>query len=131
MTFSTPIIKAILLATAIFWTIIITEDFQTEMFPFILLSIIPISICCALTIYITIVPFFIFNKYNNIETYKRYFPFYAIICFSICFYGIWKSGFNVFSISFFVSAFFTTMQTWTWIVKENISIETQLNQILK
>lgn len=129
MNISSTIMKATMLSTTIFWLVIFSEDFQEEMFPFVLISIIPISICCALTIFITIVPFFsCINKIEITNIYKKYFPFYAIVIFCLCFYGIWESHFNVYPISFFVSAFFTCMQSWTWIVKDNMLPETQSKQ---
>ncbi|ULC59014.1 hypothetical protein MBM09_13995 [Flaviramulus sp. BrNp1-15] len=109
--------KSTLLATIIFWLIIFTENFESDMIPFILLSIIPISICCAITITTTIVPFFWLQNEgtSNSKIFKTYFPFYAIVSFGLCFYGALES---LFTISFFASAFFTTMQSWVWFGRE-------------
>lgn len=124
MTFSTSILKAIMLSTVVFWLVIISEEFNTDMILIAFISIVPISICCSLTIAITIIPFFTFNKKMNcIEVYKKYFPFYAMVSFSLCFYGVWDTNFNLFPVSFFLSAFFTTLQTWNWIVKDNMPLK--------
>ena len=115
------ILKSTLLSACIFWTIIITEDFDWDMIPFVFLSFIPISIFCLITILFTIVPFFWLKKANmsNYDVYKRHFPYYAIACFCLCFYGIITFDFDVFLISFFASAFFTTMQSWIWLTQVN------------
>ena len=117
---STIIRKATLLATCIFWLIIFPENFEIKMIPFIFLSMIPICICCAITIAATIAPFFRLKNENtnNSIIFKKYFPFYAILSFSLCFYGALQS---LFAVSFFASAFFTTMQSWVWFGQENVN----------
>ncbi len=115
------ILKSTLLSASIFWIIVMSEDFNLDMIPFIFFSFIPISLCCLITILFTITPFFWLKKMNmsNNEVYKKWFPYYAIICFSLCFYGVIKSNFNIYPISFLASAFFTTMQSWIWFAKAN------------
>ncbi|MDO5980097.1 hypothetical protein [Flavivirga spongiicola] len=112
------ILKSTILATCIFWIILISENFQNDMIPFVFLSIIPISICCTVTILFTIMPFFLLKKdgSSNKSVFKKYFPFYAIVSFSLCCYGVIEL---TFAISFFISAFFTTMQSWIWLAKDN------------
>lgn len=110
------ILKAALLSTCIFWLILTaTENFHLVYLGIIILSVIPITLCCAITIIVTILPFFKFNKNSNRIIFKKYFPFYAIVCFSLCFYGLLN---NSDLTSFFASAFFTTMQSWVWFGKE-------------
>ncbi len=111
------ILKATLLSTCIFWLIIFSGNFESLMIPFMFLSLIPISLCCATTIMITILPFFRFKTINNKNNivFKKYFPFYAIVCFSLCFYGVLI---DLDLACFYVSAFFTTMQSWVWFGKE-------------
>ncbi|MDO5973543.1 hypothetical protein [Flavivirga jejuensis] len=118
MNMPSVILKSTVLATCIFWIIIISENFQSGMIPFIFLSIIPISICCTITILFTVMPFFWFKSdgLRNETVFKKYFPFYTIVSFCLCLYGVFEL---TFAISFFVSAFFTTMQSWVWIVKDN------------
>ncbi|OEJ98997.1 hypothetical protein A8C32_07390 [Flavivirga aquatica] len=91
------------------------------MFYLILLSIIPISLCCTIVILSTIAPFFWFKKNSrtNKDIFKKYFPFYAIVSFGLCSYGIYESKFGAYLISFFASAFFTTLQTWVLLVNHN------------
>lgn len=110
--------KATLLATCIFWLLIFSEDFDINVIPFILLSLFPISICCALVIVFTIVPFYWFyNKKSdgNKIVFQWFFPFYSIASFSLCFYGFCKSPE---AIPFFASAFFTSLQSWVWLSKK-------------
>ncbi len=119
---NTPLIitKACFLSTIIFWTIILSEISERDMPFLILISFIPITIICTATILLTIAPFFRFKNENsnNKDVFKICFPFYSLFCFSICCYSLINSGFNIFVISFCVSAFFTTMQSWVWFSKE-------------
>ncbi|MCF7560438.1 hypothetical protein L3X39_07295 [Sabulilitoribacter multivorans] len=110
------ILKASIMATCIFWTILFSRNFESEMVPFIIVSFIPISICCGLTIMLTIYPFFKLKKdvESSMNIFKKYFPFYAIFSFGLCLYG---SITIPDIICFFASAFFTTMQTWVWFGK--------------
>ncbi len=118
------ILKSTILATCLFWIPIMSKDFQSDMILFVFLSIIPISLCCAFTILLTIAPFFWFHGkassdgsvHRNKVIFNKYFPFYAITTFSLCLYGTIKFSF---AISFFISVFFTTMQSWIWFAKNN------------
>lgn len=116
----TPIIlKASLLATVLFWTLDISAGYYDQISPLMILSIIPILILCSLAIWITIMPFF-WLKSENISTdaiFKKYFPYYSIIAFSLCSYFIIASNFANVVCVFFITAFFTLMQSWVWICK--------------
>ncbi|WP_346882836.1 hypothetical protein [uncultured Algibacter sp.] len=114
------ILKSIVLSTTIFWIIIISKDFETDMLYLIPLSWIPISLCCLITICITVLPFFSFkpDKYTNKAVFKRYFPFYSIVCFGLCFYASYNSKFDIDLMSFLASAFFTTTYTWVLFAKK-------------
>ena len=116
----TPIIlKASLLATVLFWTLDISAGYYDQISPLMILSIIPILILCSLAIWITIMPFF-WLKSKNISTdaiFKKYFPYYSIIAFSLCSYFIIASNFANVVCVFFITAFFTLMQSWVWICK--------------
>lgn len=116
----TPILlKATSLATILFWTLISTEDIGTEIYFFIIPSIIPIAIVCSLTVVITIMPFFGLEKENvpNNKIFKKYFPYYSSIAFSLCSYFIYNSNFEKVVCAFFITAFFTLMQSWVWLCK--------------
>lgn len=113
--------KSSLLAASIFWIIILSDTFEWEMIPYIFLSLIPIYIICALTILITICPIFWFLKndnYNNQQIFKTYFPLYTILMFSLCVYYVYKTSTDIIVLSFFISAFITTTQSWVWFTKE-------------
>lgn len=112
------ILKATLFATSIFWLILMAlKGFDINRSTFVVISLIPISICCAITICITIVPFFSFKKKgkNNRTIFNTYFPYYAIVSFSLCLYGSIKVPDLI---CFFAAAFFTTLQSWVWFGKE-------------
>ena len=113
------ILKAILFATLLFWTLFISENTNSNMSYFVLLSIIPIAIICSITIFITITPFFWLAKENvtDKEIFKKYFPYYSIIAFGISSYFIISTNFEGFVCAFFITAFFTLMQSWVWICK--------------
>ncbi|WP_347922414.1 hypothetical protein [Pontimicrobium sp. SW4] len=118
--------KSSLLAASIFWMIILSDTFDLDMVPYIFLSLIPIYIICALTILITICPIFWFlenDNYSKQRIFKTYFPIYTIIAFGFCLYSIYKSSFDVFVLSFYVSAYITTTQSWVWFSKEKVEIK--------
>lgn len=117
--------KSAILATCIFWVIILTNDFDWDFVPFIFLSVIPIYICCSLTILITICPIFWFienNDFSKQRIFKTYFPIYTILIFGFCAYGIYKSSSEIFILSFYISVYITTAQSWVWFAKEKIEI---------
>lgn len=118
------IIKATGFSAIIFWSIIFTKSFDSDMLLFVLLSVIPISICCALTICLTIAPFYWSKKEGtDLKTINnRYFPFYAIVLFSLCAYGIIESDFNIYPLAFITSAFFTALKSWSWIIEPEKTI---------
>lgn len=117
MNISKTIIKATLLATCIFWFIIISKNFEEIMLPLFFLSMIPISICCTIVLLFTIVPFFWLKKKTttNKTIFEIFFPFYAITCFSLCLCASLKEPSLL---CFFASVFITTMQSWIWFGKE-------------
>lgn len=113
--------KSSLLATFIFWTIGLTDDAEYFQIAIIFISYIPIFLSCSLVILLTICPFFWLAETKNCnkrQVFKLYFPYYAIVCFAICTYGIFNNIHEEFLIGFFVSVFFTTMQSWIWFAKE-------------
>jgi hypothetical protein len=115
MNIANTICKATLLATFIFWMVIFCDNnLDRDMLLFVLLSVIPISICCALTIIFTIAPFFWINKRttDNKTVFKKYFPYYAIVSFGLCTYGFLEAPDIM---CFYVSAFFTSLQSWVWL----------------
>ena len=117
---SSTLLKAICLATGLFWILIISEDFN-QISLLILISIIPITIVCSITIIVTITPFFWLAKENvsNHEIFKKYFPYYSIITFGIFTHFVILSNFESYVCAFFITAFITLMQSWIWICKPN------------
>ncbi|TMM29523.1 hypothetical protein FDT66_10385 [Polaribacter aestuariivivens] len=109
--------KASILAVVIFWTLLLTEGFINELV--LIGAIIPISLVCSLTILITIVPFYTIEQttLSNDKIFKKYFPYYAIVAFGISAYYIISSNFDEFVCLFFITAFFTLIQSWVWICK--------------
>ncbi|GAB1857536.1 hypothetical protein MHTCC0001_23720 [Flavobacteriaceae bacterium MHTCC 0001] len=115
------LVKASFTAFAIFWAILLTEKtlYGTNFAEVMLLSIIPVAICCAVTICLTIAPFFwVKNEKTEFKVYRKvYFPYYAITLATICTSMIVCSNFNIFMIAFTLSAFFTLLKSWGWIIK--------------
>lgn len=112
--------KSSLLAMSIFWVINLTYDFNCDYIPFVFLSLIPIYFCCAIVILLTICPIFWFSVsevFNRQQIFKTYFPIYAILIFGLCSYGIYKTKTDTFAISFFVSAYISTLHSWMWFAK--------------
>lgn len=113
--------KSTLLAMCVFWTINFTEDFNWDFIPFVLLSVIPICICVTAVVIGTICPvFWAFKKEDESNTllFKSYFPYYIILVFSLCLFGVFASDYKIYSISFFITVFITTAQSWVWFAKE-------------
>lgn len=112
--------RSSLLAAFLFWIINLAHDFNFDYFPYIFLSLIPIYLCCAIVILFTICPIYWFSVselFNKQQIFKTYFPIYAIIMFVLCSYGIFKAQTSIFAISFFVSAYITTLHSWVWFAK--------------
>ncbi|WP_439127585.1 hypothetical protein [Polaribacter sp.] len=111
--------KATIFATTLFWTLVCSEEINTDLLVFFIPSIFIIFIICSLTILVTITPFFWLAKKdrNDKEIFKRYFPYYAIVAFVIVMDFIICSDFNEFTSIFFTTAFFTLMQSWIWMCK--------------
>ena len=121
------ILKASLLATIIFWILDISSGYYNHISPFIIFSIIPIAILCSIVICITIMPFIWSEREdkNRNEIFKKYFPYYSIIAFAICCYFIIESNFEKSTCTFFITAFLTMMQSWVWICKVSVTVETE------
>ncbi|TJY36416.1 hypothetical protein [Pontimicrobium aquaticum] len=118
--------KSSLLAASIFWIIILSDTFNWDMVPYIFISLIPIYVICALTILITICPIFWFlenDNYNKQRIFKTYFPIYTTLMFSLCAYSIYKISTDIVVLSFFISAYITTVQSWVWFTKEKVEIK--------
>lgn len=113
--------KSTVLATLIFWMIISPKSFEVDTFLFVLLSMIPVFVCCVVTIALTIYPFFrLFETetFDKKAVFNTFFPFYAIVAFSLCIYVIFLSDLEFYMIAFFTSAFMTTSYSWVWFSKE-------------
>ncbi len=114
--------KSSLLAASIFWIVLLSSDLgmNWDFIPYMFLSLIPIYIICALTILITICPIFWFLENDNCSRqriFKTYFPIYTIIALGFCLYRVYKSSFDILDLSFYVSAYITTVQSWVWFAK--------------
>lgn len=114
-------LKSTMLATLVFWGIIFTEQFTLEMLPFVFLSVLPIFIVCIIAITFTIRPFFWVMEtevFDRKSVFRKVFPFYSMICFAICIYGILMSSNAIYFIAFFSASFISTSQSWVWFTKE-------------
>ena len=120
MNLLTNICKSTLLATAVFWIILITDSFNAEMIPFVPLSMIPIFFCCAITISLTISPLFWWFEsltFEKKQVFLTFFPIYCIAVFGLCVALIVGCDFEIYSIAFATSAFISTSQSWIWMSK--------------
>lgn len=115
--------KSSMLAVVIFWMIICSkEGLDSDLVLFILLSFIPIFLVVTLVITSTICPILWLTKkedFNNLHIFKTYFPYYAIIAFCICAFGIIISDFEIHLIAFYVTAFITSSRSWVWFANED------------
>ena len=113
--------KSSLLATFIFWIVGCAEEYKSVSILLIFMSYIPIFISCALAISLTICPFFWLaenESFSKRDVFNVYFPYYSIICFALCSYGIYSNISEPFFIGFYISVFITTMQSWIWFAKD-------------
>ena len=120
MNIPSNIAKSFLLASAIFGGIIMVTEYEPDLFPFFFIAMIPIFMVVTMVILGTVCPFFWLAKsatVNERRIFQIYYPFYAIIVFSVCAWGIISSHFDNFAIAFFSSAFITTSQSWVWFAK--------------
>ena len=118
MNISSNIFKSSVLAWIIFWLIITSEGLNPDAIPFMVVSIIPITIIVTFVILISIATFFWLSSSPKIKVFKTYYPYCSVVAFSICTYGIISSDFNLITIAFFASAFITTSQSWGWFAKD-------------
>ena len=122
MNLLTNICKSTILATAVFWIILISNFFYVEMIPFVPLSMIPIFFCCAITISLTICPLFWWfesSKFDKKQVFETFFPFYSIAAFGLCVALIIDCNFESYCIAFATSAFISTSQSWIWMAKSS------------
>ncbi len=113
--------KSCLLATVIFWIIAGTDYMDMDMILVIFLSFIPIFFIATIVILGSIYVIFwlrVNENFSKRQVYKTFYPYYAIIAFGIAVFGIISSGFDIYIIAFFTSAFITTSQSWIWFAKE-------------
>lgn len=115
------ICNSTLLATTVFWMILGSDQFNLDDISFVLLSMIPIFICCAVTISFTICPlfsWFVSEHFDRKQVFKTFFPVYNIVVFEICVALIVACRFENFSIAFSAAAFVSTSQSWIWMTKD-------------
>lgn len=114
------ILKATGMSFVIFWAILLTEKgFQIDMLPFMILSSVPIALCCMLTICLTVAPFFWWKSElkSLTKVFETYFSFYAITLFGICSYALITSNFRISPVAFISSAFITLLKSWSWLIQ--------------
>lgn len=111
------LLKSSLLASFIF-CLVIADDFGVELIYLVTLTFIPIVLVCSFTILVSIVPII---KFGGQDSFVKYFPYYSISVFMIFTYFLIDSNFDEFLSAFTVSAFFTLMQAWVWLSKNNLN----------
>ncbi|MGV8994868.1 MAG: hypothetical protein ACOH1O_12265 [Flavobacterium sp.] len=122
MNLLTNICKSTMLATAVFWILLGSDRFEAFMFGLIPLSMIPIFICCAITISLTIFPLFWWlksSKFDKKQVFETFFPAYSIVAFGLCVALIVSFDFESYSIAFATSAFISTSQSWIWMANSS------------
>lgn len=115
------VLRSTLLAAIIFWSILLSgEQWSSYMVGVVIMSVIPIFICCAVVISISILPFFFGTLDSSMASraiFRRWFPYYVTIAFGLCLWVIITTNFQKEVIAFFISAFITTCQSWVWFAK--------------
>lgn len=113
--------KAAFLATSILWIMLASEEF---IFDSVLILLIPISFLILLTIsffaiLITIRTIYEYEAGRLIKKhiFKKYFPYYSIIIFSLLMFNIIYNNFDFYAIVFSTTTFLTSVQSWVWFYK--------------
>lgn len=110
-------LKSSVLATALFSIVVIGFDGGksfSNFFPFLFMAIIVNFILSIIGILVTILPFYRMGQnYSLTMIFKRYFPLYAMLIFSICFVIFLLSGFMVATVTLGI-AYITAMFAWVW-----------------
>ncbi len=122
-------LKTTLLAFVLFWSILATDGLDIDVLPFVFLSLIPICIICLIANLFTVAPFFSFSRKDKSkhDVFSTFFPFYALIGASICIFLLVHANFEIYALSFFCSAYFTSLQSWIWFTFEK---ETHKKQVI-
>ena len=117
----TTAFKAALLASTILcigiWAS--QNNFEFIIIPLYVISVIITFIIACIMIAITIIPFYeLKDNLNAKQKFNRYFPFYAIVYFLVCFSVIFSSNFDIFVSLIFGITYITAMQAWGWFFKQ-------------
>ena len=67
----------------------------------------------------TVLPFYYieYERSNTRMMFKKFFPYYTIVCFSCCLFIIITQNFEEISILLFSIAYVTAAQSWVWFFK--------------
>lgn len=111
-------LKCTFFSSSLFW-LIGNENIGNEFLLLWLISIFILFFISLIMIVTTILPIHEFekNRLNKNQFVKKYFPYYAIIFFTICFASLVESNFNKFMLTVTITAFFTAMMSWFWLFK--------------
>lgn len=115
--------KAALLSSSLFWLLILmNEGMGIDFYLGILISTLLSFILCFIAIMATVMPFYLLEemKLSSTNIFKKYFPYYAIIIFSLCMYFVIIEDFENFIIIFCTTTFITAIQSWIWFFKAPI-----------
>lgn len=113
------LLKASTLAFCLFWIQVAFVDIDTIFVigPYIIFSFILIFIICTLIISVSILIIYYSARdiLSDEKIFEKFFPYSAILIFCFCAGFVISSGFKNFVCIFFITVFFTLMQSWVWI----------------
>ena len=117
-------LRCAVFSSTLFWLLIsANESFGVSIIFFWFISLIITFVISLIMNAVTISVFYEFEKerLDKTQFYKRYFPFYAIVFFSLSVLLYTISNFEKDLLYILVTAFFTAMMSWIWLFKENKS----------
>ncbi len=112
----TSIKAATLSSSLLFLYLLVFEHVGEEILLIFFISIIITFFIAGGMIFFTIMPFSLWGN-NNTVIFNKYFPFYAIVLFCICFSLAYLEKFESLVVGVLSITYITGMQSWVWIFK--------------
>lgn len=115
-------LKCALFSSILFWILTIANNPNTFGIDLIFFWFISMVILFFISLIMNVLTIFLLYEskraqMDKTQFYKRYFPYYAILFFTICLLLYCLTNFENDLMCILVTAFFTAMMSWTWLFK--------------
>lgn len=116
-------LKATIVATSIFNTLILSKDgLEGETFIILIVSFVVLFCISIVVIILTIHPFYYLQESKGTskkQIFNTYFPYYSMLLFLLLFApDIYKNNIDEYTLIISTTTFFTAMFTWVWLFSE-------------